>query len=110
MTVFSKYRAMWIMVLFDLSTEDVKARKAYTRFRKGLLKNGFDMMQYSVYIRHCASGENAEVHAQRIKSMLPEKGIVSIITITDKQFGDIKNFWGRKRKKAPPPPLQLEMF
>ncbi len=87
------------MVLFDLPTGDIKARKAYTRFRKGLLRNGFDMMQYSVYIRHCASGENAEVHAQRIKSMLPEKRMVSIITITDKQFGDIKNFWGRRRKK-----------
>ncbi len=110
MTVFSKYRAMWIMVLFDLPTEDTKAKKAYTRFRKGLLKNGFDMMQYSVYIRHCASGENAEAHTQRVKSMLPEKGMVSIIAITDKQFGDIKNFWGRRRKKTEPPPLQLEMF
>lgn len=101
---------MWVMVLFDLPTEDAKARKAYAHFRKGLMKDGFSMMQYSVYTRHCASRENTDVHIKRVRSMLPPEGIVSIITITDKQFGDIKNFWGRKRKKEPPQPKQLEFF
>ncbi|MFQ5443847.1 MAG: CRISPR-associated endonuclease Cas2 [Nitrospinales bacterium] len=101
---------MWIMVLFDLPTDSEIARKAYTRFRKGLLKDGFNMMQYSVYTRHCASRENAEAHTQRVRAMLPPQGVVSIITITDKQFGEIKNFWGKKRKKNPPQPKQLEMF
>jgi len=110
MTALNKYRTMWIMVLFDLPTDDEKAKKAYTRFRKGLLKDGFTMMQYSVYSRHCASKENASVHINRIKSMLPDAGLVSIISITDKQFGDIKNFWGKKRKKPDPAPKQLEMF
>jgi len=110
MSVINAYRAMWIFVMFDLPTHNEKARKDYTRFRKGLLKDGFDMMQYSVYTRHCASRENADVHCNRIKAILPPDGMVSIILITDKQFGDIKNYWGKKRKKEPPQPKQLEMF
>jgi len=101
---------MWMMVLFDLPTQTEQDKKMYTRFRKGLLKDGFNMMQYSVYTRHCATRENLEVHIQRVKSMLPGKGMVSIIATTDKQFGDIKHFWGKKRKKQPPEPKQLEMF
>ncbi len=106
----NKYRIMWVLVMFDLPTETKPERKAYGQFRKGLLKNGFTMLQYSVYARHCASQENAQVHIKRVNSMLPDRGKVSIMTITDKQFGDIKNYWGRKRKKHPPVPKQLEMF
>ncbi len=110
MKAINQYRAMWMMVLFDLPTETAQDRKVYTRFRKGLLKDGFNMMQYSVYIRHCASRENSAVHLKRVQSMLPPKGMVSIINITDKQFGEVRHFWGKKRKKPPAEPKQLEMF
>jgi len=110
MSVINHYRAMWVIVFFDLPTETAEARKKYARFRKKLLKDGFTMMQFSVYIRHCASRENADVHARKIQYALPSEGIVSILSITDKQFGEIKNFWGKKRKRPPPPPTQLEMF
>lgn len=49
------WRTMWVIAMFDLPTDTPKARKAYARFRKDLLSDGFTMMQYSVYIRHCAS-------------------------------------------------------
>ncbi|MEK7263703.1 MAG: CRISPR-associated endonuclease Cas2 [Bacteroidota bacterium] len=104
------YRIMWLFVFFDLPTNTERDRKNYTRFRKGLQKDGFTMHQYSVYIRHCASGENAEVHIKRVEKMLPPKGLVSIVKITDKQFGMIKNFWGKEQEAAKPPPPQLEMF
>ena len=104
------YKIMWLFVFFDLPTNTKKERHDASVFRKRLLKDGFTMMQYSVYIRHSASRENTETHIQRVKSMLPGKGMVSIITITDKQFGDVKHFWGKKRKKPPPEPKQLEMF
>src|SRR3989338_8886893 len=110
MSRLNKYRNMWIFVLFDLPVVDEEYRKAYTKLRKSLLKDGFSMMQYSVYARHCASRENADAHTQRVKAVLPDEGMVSILTITDKQFGDIKNFWGKKRKESPPQAKQLEMF
>ena len=71
---FSEYRVMWILVLFDLPTETKKDKKAYTDFRKNLQKDGFTMFQFSIYVRHCASSENAAVHIKRVKSFLPEYG------------------------------------
>lgn len=90
---FSEYRVMWILVLFDLPTETKKDKKAYTDFRKNLQKDGFTMFQFSIYVRHCASSENAAVHIKRVKSFLPEYGQVGIICITDKQFGEIELFY-----------------
>lgn len=101
---------MWLFVFFDLPTNTKKERKAAAGFRKGLLKDGFTMMQYSVYTRHCASKESADVHVKRIKIMLPEAGQVSITQITDKQYGNIVNYWGVKSKPLPDQPKQLELF
>lgn len=101
---------MWIIVMFDLPTDTNAARKEYTRFRKSLIEDGFTMMQYSVYIRHSSSDENARVHASRVKSTLPDDGEVRIIKITDKQFGRIDVFFGKKRKPIEQAPLQLQFF
>lgn len=107
---FSEYRIMWLLVLFDLPTETKKEKKAYTTFRKNLIKDGFTMFQFSIYIRHCASMENAEVHKKRVKSFLPEHGNVGIICITDKQFGNIDVFYGTKPQRPNSPGQQLELF
>jgi len=102
---------MWLFVFFDLPTNTKKERKAASGFRKKLLKDGFSMMQYSVYIRHSPSYESARVHTQRVKSFLPNRGKVSILMITDKQFGMIHNFWGKAVEKPKHKPLlQLELF
>ena len=88
----TEYRVMWILVFFDLPTETKKDKKRYTDFRKKLQCDGFTMFQFSIYIRHCASSENAEVHLKRVKSFLPEFGKVGLLTITDKQFGNMQLF------------------
>ncbi len=106
----SEYRVMWLLVLFDLPTETKKDKKAYSLFRKNLIKDGFTMFQFSIYIRHCASMENAEVHKKRVKSFLPEYGSVGIICITDKQFGNIELFFGNKPQSPNAPGQQLELF
>ena len=107
---FSEYRVMWILVLFDLPTETKKDRKNAADFRKKLLKDGFNMFQFSIYMRHCPSAENADVHIQRVKNSLPEYGHVGILTITDKQFGNIELFFGKKPASLPQPSIQLELF
>lgn len=106
----SGYRCMWVLAMFDLPTDTKKARRAYTLFRKHLLQDGFSQMQYSVYARHCASKENAEVHIRRVEQHLPPDGEVRIITITDKQFERMNIFWGKMRKPPEPAPCQLELF
>lgn len=101
---------MWLFVFFDLPVGTKKERKAAARFRKDLLKDGFGMMQFSVYNRHCASKESSGVHLKRVKSLIPEKGQVSILQVTDKQYGDIVNYWGKKSDPLPEGPKQLELF
>jgi CRISPR-associated protein Cas2 len=107
---FSEYRVMWVLVLFDLPTETKKERKIYALFRKHLINDGFTMFQFSIYLRHCASRENADVHVSRVKNYLPEKGSVGILCITDKQFGEMHLFIGAKEKTQKAPGQQLELF
>lgn len=87
---------MWILVLFDLPTETKQERKAYSQFRKELLKDGFSMFQFSIYLRHCSSRENRDVHINRVKKIMPEKGNIGILSITDKQFEMLEIYEGRK--------------
>lgn len=101
---------MWIYVFFDLPTETKADVRAAGKFRKVLLKDGFHMFQFSIYIRHCASRENAKVHEKRIKKNLPKNGKVGILTVTDKQFGMMEIFHGLKEIPAPPQVNQLELF
>ena len=104
------YRVMWTLVMYDLPTETKKERKAAARFRKELLQDGFSMFQFSMYVRHSASSENADVHKKRVKGLLPEHGKVGILQITDKQFGQIELFYGKKPQELPDVPQQLLLF
>jgi len=61
---------MWVLVFFDLPTETKKEKKIYADFRKKLMMDGFTMFQFSIYLRHCASRENADVHIKRVRSFL----------------------------------------
>jgi CRISPR-associated protein Cas2 len=106
----SAYRFMWVVVLFDLPVDTKAARHAYAVFRKRLLKDGFTMLQYSVYARHSTSEENATVHINRVQNFVPDDGEVRILTITDKQFERMRIFWGKIRKLPAPQPKQLEFF
>lgn len=101
---------MWVFVFFDLPTESKKERRDYARFRKHIMADGFTMMQFSIYVRHCNSYENAEVHMRRVKSLLPPSGEVILFTLTDKQFGMMEFFEGAQKAFAPDTPQQLEMF
>ena len=110
MTTFGGLNTVWIIVLFDLPSNSNSERLQYTRFRKSLLSNSFSMMQYSVYMRHCSSDESARVHTDRVKASLPPNGEVRIIKITDKQFGRIEVYYGKKRLQTEQAPTQLEFL
>ncbi|HUN16725.1 MAG TPA: CRISPR-associated endonuclease Cas2 [Saprospiraceae bacterium] len=106
----NKYKIMWVFVHFDLPTETKSDKKAYTKFRKYLLADGFQMMQFSIYTRHCSSKENSAVHTKRIKANLPEFGNIIIFEITDAQFGRMEFYNGAKPKATPQGPRQLTLF
>ncbi len=106
----NQYRVMWVLVLFDLPTETKTDRKIHSDFRKKLMKDGFTMFQFSIYLRHCPSVENANVHIKRVKNFLPPKGHVGVLCITDKQFGMMELFYGKSVKEKQTGWQQLELF
>lgn len=85
---------MWVMAVFDLPTQTKIERKRYSEFRKTLLQQGFQMMQYSVYVRHVPTQHQAESLVKRIGPLTPQNGVCAFIFITDKQYGMTKNFYG----------------
>ncbi len=106
----NQYRCMWVLVFFDIPVETKKQQKAAARFRKDLIHDGFSMFQFSIYLRNCPSRENADVHAQRVKNMLPEYGHIGILKITDKQFGMMELFFSKREIEKPEVAQQLELF
>jgi len=104
------YRAMWVVVLFDLPVRTTAQRKRATAFRKELLKDGFMMLQFSVYARPCASEDNARAHLGRIWAALPGQGRVRMLQMTDKQYGRMQCFEGGNRAPTEGMPRQLEFF
>ena len=106
----SPYRIMWLFVMFDLPVGTKKERKQATKFRQSLLDLGFEMSQFSVYLKYCASTEKAETAENRVKGQLPPGGKVDILMITDKQFANMSRFYAKKRVKNAPKPDQLHMF
>ena len=92
---------MWIVAMFDLPVDTKEARFEYRKFVKALLVHGFDRMQFSVYVRFCASEENAAVHRKHIAANIPPDGEVRVLQITDKQFERIQVYCGRLRPATP---------
>ena len=99
MTYLSRYRLMWVMVLFDLPVITEKERKTATKFRNFLLDNSFEMVQFSVYIRPCPGKEHVERLIKLIEMNMPEEGKVDILSFTDKQYENIVTLRGNSKIK-----------
>ena len=90
---------MRILVFFDLPVVSKEDRKVYGQFRKFLIQDGYDMLQFSVYCR-IVNGEDAvDKHLQRLKIYLPTKGAIRFLEITDRQYASMKILLGEKTKK-----------
>lgn len=106
----SAYRCMWLIAMYDLPIETMDNRRDYTRFRKALLKDGFMMLQFSVYARFIPSEEAAEAHRRTIKSCIPPLGQVRLLAITDIQFAKMEVFYGKKPRSPEDIPEQILLF
>lgn len=108
--MLSGYRLMWMMVMFDLPVVEKAERKAATDFRKALLDYGFEMTQFSVYLRFCTSQAQVDTYTKRVEGVLPEGGRVNILTFTDKQYERILSFTGRAKQPPKEAPDQFALF
>lgn len=90
---------MRVMVFFDLPVTTKAARKEYGDFRKFLVKDGFVMLQFSVYSRTVGNHDDAEKHIDRIKRNLPSHGSIRVLSITERQYASMQLLLGSYRKE-----------
>jgi len=83
-------RFMRMLVFFDLPVTTKADRKAYAQFRKFLVNDGYDMLQFSVYGRIVANRDAEEKHYARVVANLPPEGSVRVLTVTEKQYASMK--------------------
>lgn len=101
---------MWMMVMFDLPTETHSQRKSAAKFRKFLLDEGFEMVQFSVYVQFTGTWESSQKFVRAIKKNNPQYGDVNILFFTDKQFSNIIHIQNRIPKSLKKKPDQFELF
>lgn len=104
---------MWLMVMFDMPTETKKDKKKYRWFRGRLIKEGYIMMQYSIYIKSYHSSEAAMYGRKKLKDFIKVNllnGSIRVMLFTDKQFSNMDIIVGNKKKSERRAPRQLELF
>ena len=98
------------MVFFDLPVKTKIQRRAATRFRSFLLKDGYFMMQYSVYCRVCNGIDAVEQHKKRLEENKPDNGCVRLLVLTEKQFERMEIIIGNYVKYEDDTPSNLSVF
>ena len=86
---------MRIIVFFDLPTETSNDKRNYRKFRRMLIKNGFMMIQESVYCRMVLNNSVVKSVTEIIKKNKPERGLVQLLTVTEKQYSSMCYITGK---------------
>ena len=89
-----------MLLMFDMPTETVDERKAYRKFRKFLINEGFIMHQFSVYSKLLLNNSASNAMLDRLKANNPKKGNITLLTVTEKQFASIENLVGGNKYSA----------
>lgn len=93
------YEFMRLLLFFDLPMRTKAEVRTYTHFRKYLIKNGYMMMQYSVYCRIFPNREAVVNHVQILRKNLPKEGQIRIMMVTEKQYARMEIIIGGKSKQ-----------
>lgn len=104
-------RYMRVLVMFDMPTKTKEDRKANTKFRQNLIKEGYFMLQFSVYVRVCKGLKSANNYLERLELILPKKGHIRAMMITERQFDNMKLLLGKESEtEKARKPQQLTLF
>jgi CRISPR-associated protein Cas2 len=103
-------RFMWLMVFFDLPVKTKPQRGRANRFRQFLKKDGYMMLQLSVYARVCRGQDAVDKHIRRVRNSLPEEGSVRTLQVTDKQYGRMEFMLGIAPKTERIGPCQMVLL
>ncbi len=108
--VCSKYRMAWVLVFFDLPVGSPEERRDANNFRKDLIKDGYFMVQFSVYARPCGTADRVETQVRRLKSKIPAHGEVRGLMISDAQWGRMIIIRSQQKAEAEKQPSQMQFF
>jgi len=97
----TKFKVGWMIVAFDLPVVEKEQQKAAAAFRKFLIDDGFQMMQYSVYARPMVTHARMETHLRRLKGSLPPEGSVRAIFVTQSQWERSYVLYGKPIREKP---------
>lgn len=89
---------MWLFVFFDLPVVEQEERREAAQFRKFLIKQGFSMLQFSVYVRVCNGDHRVSKHVEKIMHNLPTSGSIRSLVVTDAQYGRMAPLLGKKQR------------
>lgn len=92
-------RFMRMVIFFDLPTTTHKSLVEYQHFRKFLIKNGFIMLQESIYSKLVINRSSLMLIKKKVKDNLPTSGNIQLLEITEKQFASIEYLRGEAQKK-----------
>jgi CRISPR-associated protein Cas2 len=108
--ICSKYRMAWVLVFFDLPVGTPEERRDATNFRKDLLRDGYMMVQFSVYARPCGTADRVETQVRRLRFKIPTKGEVRGLMISDAQWGRMIVMRSQQKVDAEKMPAQMQFF
>lgn len=91
---------MRVLVFFDLPVVTAENRREYTRFRKFLLKNGFLMLQESVYCKLALNGTAEKAIIDNVYKNKPEEGLVQLLSVTEKQYSKMNIIIGNVKSEV----------
>ena len=91
------YRYMRVLVFFDLPVNTTEERRAYTKFRKFLIKNGFLMLQESVYCKLALNSTAVNAIVEQVHKNSPAQGLVQLLTVTEKQYAKMDLIIGESK-------------
>lgn len=103
-------RGMWNLVMFDLPVKTRVQRGHAARFRRLLIELGWQMAQYSVYVRYVPTGMSVAPEVQQLRLNLPPQGLVQVTAITDRQWSKSIRFVNTAPTEAEEPPDLLTLF
>lgn len=92
-------RVVRTIVFFDLPNIYLKDKKNYLKFRKYLLSEGFIMMQESVYSKIALNSQQSTLLLDRLRKNAPKKGLIQVLTITERQYSQIEYIIGESKTK-----------
>lgn len=96
------HKYMRMLVFFDLPVKTKAERRKATQFRNFLIKDGYYMIQLSVYGRLCNGPDMVEIHKERLRRNIPNNGSIRVLTITEKQYDNVEILIGEKTEYEKP--------